>query len=210
MLRNGALAALVALLAGCESQTADVAPAVASAAPVPANAAANWGPLISVDGMEHRPFNDKNVNAVALVFILSDCPIANSYAPEFSRLHAEFSARGVAMLLIHADPTLTQAAAGEHAKEYRLTPPIVVDPRQTWVRRAGATVTPEAAVFSPAGELLYRGRIDDRYAGLGKRRSEVTSRDLRDALEAVLAGKPVAQPRTDAIGCPIPSVSTRK
>ncbi|MBI3465776.1 MAG: redoxin domain-containing protein [Planctomycetes bacterium] len=210
MLRICVAVVLLALLAGCESETTDVAPTVASPPTLPANAAANWGPLVSVDGVEHHPFSDANVKAVALIFVLSDCPIANSYAPEFSRLHAEFSSRGVAMLLIHADPTLTPAAANEHAKEYRLDCPVVVDPQQTWVRRAGATATPEAVVFSPAGELLYRGRIDDRYAGLGKRRTEVASRDLRDALEAVLAGKPVPQPRTEAIGCPIPTLSPGK
>jgi len=52
--------------------------------------------------------------------------------------------------------------------------------------------------------LVYRGRIDDQFAGLGKRRTVVTSHDLRDALEATLVGKPVPQPRTEAVGCPIP------
>lgn len=201
---------LLPLLAGCEAATVEsIKPATPHESPQAGTAAA-WGPIVSADGAEHRLFGDPDVLAVALVFILSDCPIANSYAPEFNRLHAEFSSRGVSLLLIHADPDLTETAAREHAGEYRLECPVVVDPQQIWVRRAGATATPEAAVFSPQGELLYRGRIDDRYAGLGKRRTEVTTRDLRDALEAILAGQPVPQPRTEAIGCPIPVLTSGK
>jgi hypothetical protein len=64
-------------------------------------------------------------------------------------------------------------------------------------------VTPEVAVLSPTGELLYLGRIDDRYNPQGKRRPEPTVRDLQLALDAVLAGKPVPTPRTKAFGCPL-------
>jgi hypothetical protein len=81
---------------------------------------------------------------------------------------------------------------------------MVLDPQHQWVGEAGATRTPEVAVFSPRRELLYRGRIDDRYVDFGQRRTEPTTHDLRDALEAILAGKPVAQSRTEPIGCDIP------
>jgi hypothetical protein len=59
-------------------------------------------------------------------------------------------------------------------------------------------------VYSPKRELLYRGRIDDRYVDFGKRRPEPMTHDLREALEAILAGRPVARPRTEPIGCDIP------
>ena len=64
-------------------------------------------------------------------------------------------------------------------------------------------VKPEVAVLSPKGDLLYRGRIDDLYADFGKRRTRPTSRELKDALETVLAGKPITVTRTEAIGCDI-------
>lgn len=67
----------------------------------------------------------------------------------------------------------------------------------------GITVKPEAFVLSSKGELVYLGRIDDRYADFSKRREQVTSHDLCDALEAILAGNPVAKPRIPAIGCDI-------
>jgi hypothetical protein len=76
------------------------------------------------------------------------------------------------------------------------------DPDHALVKRAGVTVTPEAAVYS-GGRLVYRGRIDDRYAALGKARPEPTRRDLAAALEAALAGRPAPAKITRAVGCTI-------
>jgi hypothetical protein len=56
-------------------------------------------------------------------------------------------------------------------------------------------------VLDPSGKMVYRGRIDDRYLTFGKDRPQPTVRDLERSLEAVLAGKPVPVPRTQAIGC---------
>jgi hypothetical protein len=86
---------------------------------------------------------------------------------------------------------------------------VVIDADHHWVQMAGARKTPEVVVFSRGGEVLYRGRIDDRYAGLGKRREQVTSHDLENALEAILADKPIPQSNTEAIGCFIPDVPAR-
>jgi hypothetical protein len=52
-----------------------------------------------------------------------------------------------------------------------------------------------------AGKVVYRGRIDDRYVDLGLERPAATTHDLGDALEAVMTGKPVAHPTTQAVGC---------
>jgi hypothetical protein len=68
-------------------------------------------------------------------------------------------------------------------------------------KQAKATVTPEAVVIDSKGETRYRGRIDNFYAALGKPRQQVTAHDLRDALDAVLAGRPVPNPETKALGC---------
>jgi hypothetical protein len=85
--------------------------------------------------------------------------------------------------------------------------PALLDPAHKVVRAAGATVTPEAAVISPSGTLLYRGRIDDLYLDFGKRRREPTKRDLREALDAILTGKKPALRTTNAVGCFIPEVN---
>jgi hypothetical protein len=69
------------------------------------------------------------------------------------------------------------------------------------VKHAGISITPEAAVYAPDGRLWYRGRIDDRYVSLGVERPAATRRDLFEALTETLAGTPVRQPRTQAVGC---------
>jgi hypothetical protein len=61
-------------------------------------------------------------------------------------------------------------------------------------------VTPEAAVYAN-GRVVYHGRIDDRYVDLGLERPAPTVHDLDDALTAVLAGRPVEHPVTQAVGC---------
>ena len=197
--------AAVLLLAGC-TPAVNGAP---DAAATRSHTAATFSPqFVDVEGHTHQPFAIAETKALALVFVLPDCPIANSVIPELNRLHAEYADRGVTLLLVHADSEVTAEQAQEHAREYEVHCPVLLDPRHEWVERAEATTTPEAAVFTRNGELAYRGRINDLYAALGKRRSQPTQPDLKAALDAILAGKPVAVPRTEAVGCPIPELPT--
>jgi hypothetical protein len=172
--------------------------------------AAEFPPLVDLAGKTLRPFDDPHVKAVALIFVLPDCPIANSYLPEINRLHQDFAKRGVKLVIVQADPTTTREQARQHAQEFRIEAPVTLDADHAWVARAGATRTPEAVVFSPAGEVLYRGRIDDRYSGLGQKRPQATTHDLREALAAIAAGQSVKVARTQAIGCYIPELPKGK
>jgi hypothetical protein len=157
-----------------------------------------------LDGRAWNPFGpEPGAKAQVLVFVTQDCPISNHFAPEIGRIAREYAAKSVPFLLVHVDPDLTPDAARQHAREYALRLPVLLDPEHLLVRRAGAKVTPEAAVVRPDGSVAYCGRIDDRFGKLGRQRPEPTTRDLRTALDAVLAGKPVSQPRVEAIGCPI-------
>ena len=94
-----------------------------------------------------------------------------------------------------------------HASEFGYPCPALLDPEHHLVKHAGATVTPEAAVFGPDGTRRYRGRIDDRYPSLGRPREQVTRRDLRSALDALLSGRPIPAPTTKAVGCFIPAAN---
>ena len=91
----------------------------------------------------------------------------------------------------------------QHTKDYQFSFPVLFDPRQVLVKLTGATTIPSAAVLTPDGSLLYLGRIDNRVEDFNVRRQEPTRFDLREALDAVLAGKPVVHPRTKAFGCAI-------
>jgi peroxiredoxin len=155
-------------------------------------------------GKEHRVADWKDAKAVVIFFTNTECPVSNFYAPEMEQLAKTARERGVIVLGVYPDPSVDAAAGIAHGKEYNLTFPRLLDPEQTLARGLGVRVTPEVAVLSNKGELLYLGRIDDRFNPEGKRRDEPTVRDLRDALEAVLAGKPVAVPKTKSFGCPLP------
>ena len=80
----------------------------------------------------------------------------------------------------------------------------MLDPTHLLARKAGATVTPEAAVFLPDGREIYRGRINDLYVDYGKARFTPTSNDLRDVLELIAHDRPVEMRTTVAVGCHIP------
>ncbi len=137
-----------------------------------------------------------------LVFVASDCPMSNSYAPEIQRICRDYSARGVRCTLIYEEPALTVAAARSHLEAYNYREvPAIIDTAGRIARNASATVTPEAVVVDRQGATRYRGRIDNFYAALGKPRRQATSHELRDALDAVLAGKRVAVPYAKALGC---------
>ncbi len=139
--------------------------------------------------------------ATVLIFVSTDCPISNRYAPELARLGQTFSARAVRFFLVYPNANDDEQAIGEHRRAFQFPGETFRDLKHELVRMAQATVTPEAAVFDAVGRLVYRGRIDDRYVDFGVDRPVATRHDLQEALDAVLADKPVAVPATRAVGC---------
>ncbi len=159
-------------------------------------------PRAAVDlaGKPADPLSDPGKLTV-LIFLSIECPIANRYAPAIQRLAEQFVPSGVRFWLIYPDADNSPEAIEKHTKEYRYTLRTLRDPQHVLVRRARVSVTPEAAVFSAKGRLLYHGRIDDRFVDFGKQRVAPTQHDLREALEAALANKPIANEATRAVGC---------
>jgi redoxin len=141
------------------------------------------------------------VRANVFVFITTDCPIANRYAPEVQRLTAIFTSQGVRFWLVYANPHEPLASIRNHLRQFQYAIPALRDPEHALVRFTKATVSPEAAVVDQGGVLLYHGRIDDRWVNIGRDRPSPTRRDLVEALSAILDGKPVAQSATPAVGC---------
>lgn len=136
-----------------------------------------------------------------LIFVSTECPISNRYAPEIRRLHDEFAMRGIRFRLVYPNPLDSEAAITKHLEEYGYPQIAQRDPDHTLVKMAGATITPEAAAFDARQRLVYRGRIDDRFVELGRERPAAAQRDLRNALTAFLAGRRVSPSRTQAVGC---------
>ena len=161
--------------------------------------------LKDVHGKAHRPLADAGQKATVFFFVLHDCPLANTCAPEINRIEADYQARGIRSFVVYVEEELSPRAARKHAKEYGFTYPTLLDRGQKLMQFAGATVSPEAVVLGSDNALLYRGRIDDRLVEFGKQRVTPTRRDLREALEEILSGKPVSVPATRAVGCYLPT-----
>lgn len=175
-----------------------------------AEPAANELAFTDVRGKQHTPFSSGKAKAVVFVFLLRDCPVSNVYAPELTRIHKTYAKKGVALYLVHPDRDTDAKTARAHASEYKLSAPVVLDHDHKLTRLAKASVTPEAAVFDPKARLLYHGRIDNLYADFGKKRFKPTQRDLRDTLDALLAGKRLAKRTTEAVGCYIDFSNDKK
>lgn len=140
--------------------------------------------------------------AHVVVFMGLECPIANGYAPEFEAITRAYAPRGVRTFLVYVDRDATAEKVNAHVREYSLSATAALDGHHVLAEALGAEVTPECFVLTPSG-VAYRGRIDDQYVALGKKRSVVTSHDLREALNQLLASGAPAVTSTTAIGCRI-------
>jgi len=159
--------------------------------------------LHDTEGIEHSPKEWAQARAVVLFFVTTDCPLSNGYAPEMNRIEQAYAPRGVLFYAVQGDTTIPDEEVRRHAREYGYRFSALLDPRLVLAHYTGATVTPEAVVLSSEGEVLYLGRIDNKVEDFGKTRVQATEFDLRDALDAILAGRPVPRPRTRAVGCAI-------
>jgi hypothetical protein len=161
-----------------------------------------------VSGVEYRPLKVEKGHVAALFFVAHDCPISNYYSHEIHRICDDYAKRGLGCSVVYIEPSLTDADAAKHAKEYGHGDyPKIVDRTHALVATTGATITPQVVVIKDDESIAYRGRIDNFYAALGRPRRVVTEHDLRDTLDAIFNGKPVPKPETQAVGCYIPDLS---
>lgn len=160
--------------------------------------------LDTLGGNSITPLKPENRKPAVVVFITVDCPIANALMPEINRLYDHYHGQGVQFTLVHVDPELSVADAKQHAADYSLKPPIVIDREHQLVKLTKVSMTPEVAIVSGSGKLVYTGRLNNQWTDYGKRRAKATEHNLRDTLDALLHHKPVPKARTTAIGCYIP------
>lgn len=162
--------------------------------------------LPDLEGRRHTEQLVRGAQATVVVFLGSECPVSNGYAPQMQRLADAFAARGVSFVGVYVEPEVTSDVARRHAAEYGLKFTLLLDPHQALAAQAGVRRMPECVVLKPDGTIAYRGRIDNRYAMSGKRRLEATTHDLADAVDAVLAGRSPEPNATETFGCPLPKV----
>lgn len=157
----------------------------------------------NLDGGVVSPISEQD-DLTVLVFVATDCPIANRYAPELRRLHERFGG-DVVFWLVYPSDDQSVSILREHRASYGFPFEAVRDPENKLVALSGVTVTPEVAVY--AGQrLVYRGRIDDRYVDFGVSRAGARMHDLRDVLDQLVAGRDVPFTETRAVGCYLPAI----
>ena len=163
--------------------------------------------ITTLDGRAVDPLRAHDeARATVLVFTRTDCPVANRAAPEIERIRALYADRGVRFWLVYVDPQEPAGRVRAHMDEYALRVQAIRDPGHALVRQAGVQVTPEAALYvhdEDGSRLVYRGRLDDRVATLGRQRPNATRFDLREAIESTLAGRTSTLVTTPAAGCAI-------
>ena len=161
--------------------------------------------VTDLDGRALDPFHHSPQKIVVLLFVRTDCPISNRYAPTIQAMSARYADRAL-FYLVYPVKSETADQIRQHAKEFGYHLPILRDPDYVLVKKSQVLVTPEAALFSPSGQLLYHGRIDDWYVEFGRARPAPTTHDLSAVLEAALASQPVPVAASPAVGCFLPGL----
>src|SRR5437868_4826875 len=157
--------------------------------------------LPDADGAQHTLNSLKGKNGAVIIFIATRCPVSNAYNDRMEKLAQDYKAKGVNVIGINSNNIEPATEVKSHASEKHLTFAILKDDGNKIADRLGATRTPEAYVIDASGKLVYHGRIDN-----SQNTANITANDLRDALDEMIAGKPVTKTGGAAFGCSIKRV----
>ena len=182
----------VALLVNARPVVADI-----PAPPIIGSTIADFT-LPDASGTPRRLDSFRGSKGTVLIFIGTQCPVSNGYNERMEKLAQDFKARGINVVGINANSTESAADVKDHAAKNNLTFPILKDNGNKVADTLGATRTPEAYFLDASNKLLYHGRIDN-----SRDITQVNSSELREAIEATLAGKPVPKATANAFGCSI-------
>jgi len=182
----------VALLVNARPPVADI-----PAPPIIGSTIADFT-LPDASGAAHTLASLHGSKGTVLIFIATQCPVSNGYNERMEKLAQDFKARGINVVGINANSTESAADVKDHAAKNNLTFTILKDNGNKVADMLGAARTPEAYFLDAGNKLLYHGRIDN-----SRDITQVNSSELRDALEAALAGKPVPKATANAFGCSI-------
>lgn len=163
--------------------------------------------VVNAQGEHIDPFAEAGDRATVFLFVNTECPISNRYAPLVNKYYQKYSGRGVAFVLVYCDPKEAPDTIRQHIEDYAYMCDFVCDFQHDLVRLTRATVTPEVAIFHTEPQeprLVYCGRIDNQYVDFGKRRPTASEHELQEVLDAILVDRYVPFFRRLAIGCPIP------
>lgn len=153
-----------------------------------------------LSGKSVDPFLLSPGRVLVFLFVRTDCPVSNRYAPAIQSLSKQFPGK-VNFWLVYPDADETSARIRAHLADYHYRISALRDVHHALVKRAQATITPESAVFDASGKLVYHGRIDNWYEDFGRARPAPTSHELQDAIRNALAGRAMVPDHANAVGC---------
>lgn len=154
--------------------------------------------LKDYNGKEHSLSDYKNSKAIVIIFVATECPVSNAYNSRMENLFKDYSKRDITFIGINSNKAESVSKIKEHAEENGLTFTILKDEKNIIADKFEASFTPEVYVLNNNFDILYHGRIDN-----SKKESEMVTKDLKNALEEILAGKEVSKKETKAFGCTI-------
>ncbi len=158
--------------------------------------------LPDTNGAEHSLKSLTGKHGAVLIFISVQCPVSNGYNERMKKLAEDYQARGINVIGINSNVTEPISAVKTHAADKHFTFTVLKDDGNKIADRLGATRTPEAYVIDANGKLVYHGRIDN-----AQNTANITSNDLRDALDELLSGKAISKTGGAAFGCSIKRAS---
>lgn len=158
--------------------------------------------LPDADGAQQSLKSLMGKNGAVLIFIATKCPVSNAYNDRMQKVAEDYKAKGINVIGINSNYTEPAAEVKSHAAEKNLTFKILKDDGNKVADKLGAMRTPEVYLIDAGMKLVYHGRIDNSQKVEG-----VTANDLREALDEMLAGKPVSKTGGAAFGCTIKRTS---
>jgi peroxiredoxin len=158
--------------------------------------------LPDINGAERSLKSLAGKHGAVLIFISVQCPVSNGYNERMEKLAEDYQARGINVVGINSNVTEPISAVKTHAADKHFTFTVLKDDGNKIADRLGATRTPEAYVIDAGGKLVYHGRIDN-----SQNTANISSNDLRDALDELLSGKSISKTGGAAFGCSIKRAS---
>lgn len=156
--------------------------------------------VVDLSGAPVDPVQSAGGKVTVLVFVRTDCPISNRYAPTINRLSVKYDDKA-SFWLVYPARNESPEMIRKHKQGFFYKLPAARDLQHALVKQSHAAITPEAAVFDVNHRLIYHGRIDDWYEDFGRARRAPTTHELDDAIQAALSGKALASEAVPAVGC---------
>ena len=159
--------------------------------------------FLCINGINAKPLSiTTNDSLTVYVFLLEDCVISQNYTDLLNKLAIKYKDKKVGFLGLFPNSFSRDSTIKAFAAKYHITFPLKTDHYQILTKKLGVTITPEVAVFDQKNDvLLYRGRINNQYERVGRRRSKASTAELEDVLQSWINNKPIAFYETKAVGC---------